>query len=235
MKTIKLTALLLASLLVMNGCASETIDEPKNECPHIGYSYTWLYLSFQDALGNDLVKGLGFTQHDGTPVNEDAAAGVVKPLLYRLEVIFHGIMEPWHPFIPPGTTLRTRPTLHIATPRHSLVENYYHLFLAGFRTPMCDADWNPVAPASKITLMLTLPHIFGDNVAREIVTHWRPHPIPEELYLLYHSDRIFPYLWHHYCYRIEFDGKEFVTQSLLRHSGDGIITHVGATIVLGGE
>ena len=180
MKTLKLTALLLVSLLIMNGCASNTTDEQIIECrPSSTYFYTWLYLSFQDGSGNDLVKGVGFTHHDRTS-KEEAAGGVVKPHLYTLEVIFHGIMEPsWHPFLPPPSILRIRPPLSIITPRYTVVKkDYYHFRFGLFSTPVCDAG-GPVPPADKISIMLTLPHVFGDNVPREIVTHWRPLPIPD--------------------------------------------------------
>ena len=225
MKTIKLTGLLLVSLLIMNGCASDTINEPKTGfVPY--HSYTWLHLRFQDASGNDLLKGLAigyFYTLDVifpdermspylSPPRSDPFAG------FRHQPLFCAITGERREWCPPPAQLR--PTLFLAPP-HNIFDYYYRLLFRTFSHAYY-VDNDVVAPlprADRITIKLTSPHIFDDDVAREIVVYWE----------------LFDEVLTIYCYvkkldRIEFEGKEMafepIPHSIKGHTVGYIVTIV---------
>jgi hypothetical protein len=107
MKTIKFIILFLA-ILMTNSCSKdETGITPKfiDEeiiVEGIPFREHLLWLGFQDASGNNLLKGIGYDiWKDGeyvTATKEDPESGIIKPELYTLEYIYpDGIPNPWKP------------------------------------------------------------------------------------------------------------------------------------------
>ena len=144
---------LIFAMLTLNGCGkdkgSERVIPPR-------YYNHYLWLSFQDTLGNDLVKGIEFVWSDSV------MSDIIKPELYTLDIVFEdGITNP----------LRHSP-LCLANGRlllpsiANLDSQYLWLGIASFRK----FDF-----AEKITLRLTCPYLFDDNEAYDIVTWWELH------------------------------------------------------------
>ena len=229
MKTIKLTTLLLASLLIMNGCAKDMDDEQIYGFDGFWYSPALLRLSFEDASGNNLVEGLG------------SQGGYVLPHLYTLELIFPDErMNPANlpPRADPFAGFRHQPLYCAVTGERGQWEPPPVAYRQRLQTRKCwfygeaivttnfaslrhwpDTDeWIPMPPPDKIIVLLTCAHIFGDDVAREIVTYWK--------WDVSSGMRM--------AYRVEFEGKEFVLQPIYITTPDTIAGHK-VTIVLGGD
>ena len=153
---------------------------PNNEM--LSYDY-YLKLSFQDVSGNDLVKGIDsdemWGQHGIVTSEEDAIVGIVKPDLYKLDIIFQ------KPELYFGKNI-----LNGVIKDNELGfekrEGYSYL---GLRI----SSRRNKPPETKITFRLTCPYVFGDDVEHDIVTYWK------------RNDNRYSQL----CHRIEFEGKEF--------------------------
>ena len=155
-----------------------------------------LMLSFQDASGNDLVKGFEddaeITTHMFPTVNPD---------LYKLEVIFpDGFLNPWKPDPQPGVILAERvPQLYVVTDYAEFLETgnddyYFWLESQSVKWIMDEAERLCLPFPKMLTFELTFPNLFGDDAVHEIVTFWKEGNGPTNSCL---------------CYRIELDGKEY--------------------------
>jgi len=222
MKTIKkITVYFFAFLLAFTSCQN------KKETNDFPFYQHCLMVSFQDASGNDLVKGIGFdwSQPEGMVITEEEAGGTVKPDLYTLEIVFpEGFKNPWKP--EPGHDVifdKHEPALGygwgcnynwIGTAE---ICSYGYLF---FETGSLKS-WgdDPLPFAEKITFKLSCPYIFGNDVSKDIVTYW----------VCEHKNEFSAK-----CYRVEFDGKDYFPEEMIRVSDnvpDGILLSVVAVTV----
>ena len=194
MKTLKLICLLL-TMLIINSCKNDDDTLPLVIGEDGGYGLNFyihtLYLSFQDASGNDLVKG----------ISTEPKKITVEPELYTLEIDFEdGIPNPWK-YVTKMSLFggwAIERNLHIA-----VNENYDYLRFTTGGSPTYaaygddkDKRVDKIPFSEKITFTLKCPYLFDDNVAYEIVTWWKP------------SKRV--QLGGTICYCIEFEGKEFI-------------------------
>ena len=101
MKALKFTIILL-TMLVLNACSDKDTPSVLEPCcvtgPHVSH---YLWLSFQDKLGNDLIKKDLVQFGDGV-----IGGGLIKSELYTLEYIFpEGVDNLWstpsHDITPP--------------------------------------------------------------------------------------------------------------------------------------
>lgn len=193
MKTLKFLGLLTLTIISLSSCEKifEKLFAQGVEPDHTTY---WLYIGFQDASGNDLVKGIGLLQ--GAPSNvpeEQAASGDVKRDLYVFDII---LSESCWNFDNENyyTATPHRPGIIPAVNRSSLGmerrDNGYYYLTNQFRINVKDC------PEEKILrYRLKCPYVFGDEAVHEFVTYWN---IPKK------KD-----LWTYYaiCNRMEFEGK----------------------------
>ena len=191
MKTLKFTVLIL-TMLTLNGCNKDE-GSSKGE---IGNYQHMLWLSFQDASGNDLIEGSEFISTKDVKLHD-----TIPPEYYTLEYVYEkGIPNPWKPDHNPNAIYNVRyPRLYLAEmiPQLPLNHNYNYLWF----------DAKSVYPdyfAEKIIFRLACPYIFGDNEAHDIVTWW-------ERYKYANGDSSI----YGVCYRIEYDDKEFTVEERL--------------------
>jgi hypothetical protein len=185
MKPLKTAALLALVSISFSSCWLIFIDSsPELVAYNLG-------LSFQDASGNDLVKGIGLEEWGGGTSIEDAKWGTVNRDLYVLDIMVSisckGIPER------PGVVRDvSRPALIMAR------ENDGYCYLIN--------SFNVVVkycPEEKIlTYKLKCPDVFGDEAVYEFVTYW---DIPKKNYAYTHER-------YAKCYRIEFEGNEIIPQ-----------------------
>ena len=207
MKSIKLMVLLAVVVAVSCKKNDETYNVEYRE-----YFYS-LYLSFQDAAGNDLVKGIGF-QSFGNDTEDESDRGAVKSDLYTSEVVFpnhwqsQSLRHREVHFVKGKALKKAYPALkysdydYLSFMVYGLAVQYYYGIVV--RVPF----------AEKITFKLKCPYIFGDEVEHELVTWWKEKTKEEERYSIA------------LCYRIELGGKEFTE---INYSDDGYVSM--ATVV----
>ena len=225
MKILKFMVFIL-TMLIINSCGKgkdENIDEEiptaTEETDSIGYDrgmpYPFykhlLFINFQDASGNDLVKGSEFIWN-----SELGMRDTVKPKFYTLDIIFEdGIPNPWKPEPAPMVDVGNGTQV----PLYILDVQYPRLYLAKTITPLKSVEkalWFETSSyrdisvpeallyeesllAEKIIFRLTCPYIFNDNKAHDIVTWWKLDTDENgELISLYAK-----------CYCVEYGGKEF--------------------------
>ena len=206
MKALKLTSFLILTLIYVS------CEKVKNDDPFSGHV---LYLSFQDASGNDLVEGIGYDwlQSDIVPEEEYAWGGRVNPDLYTLKIIFpEGAVDVndkslWSGIRDPRDTIG--PTIVLAKPYNENMKftNLYFEPYDGYEAHK--EFWEAMGGyyrlwmwthskiednVKKLIFRITCPYIFGDDQAHDIVTYWRK------------SDK--NRANGKACYRIEFEGKE---------------------------
>jgi len=149
--------------------------------------------SFQDASGNDLVKGIGLDWWMGSPYipEEQAKSGGVNRDLYDLDIILSEPCQSWDNSIHTPAGSNTYLTLGM-----KIYDNgYCYLTNDYFSVPVGDC------PEEKIlTYKLKCPYVFGDEAVHELVTYW---DIPKKKILSSYYAK---------CYRIEFEGKEITSQ-----------------------
>ena len=175
-------------------------DEMSCLCVIDGYDYDLLRVSFLDVLGNDLIKGIGYSwwQSDIIP-EEEAIGGLVNKGLFTID----------HTRYPPSKILYNeaivdlpgppKPIYTVYEPTLSLIKEngfYYFEFSSGYS--------HPDPPAEIITRILGCPYVFGDEETHEIVTYWELVD-PKLRPTAYANNRRF-------CNRIEFGGKEIPLQ-----------------------
>jgi len=171
MKTIKLICLL--SLFVICGCNNSTMNSDTDEkgpkkSDDLYYMYS-LYVNIQDASGVDLIRGI---ESEDWCSNCDEGIGTVKKDFYSLEVVFPVPCQDSY-------ALHNKPRVGYIpdelTPKLGLrkLNNRYYLEFSTntFVNPW--GEYENCPPAEKITLKLTCPFLFGDDISREIVTFWQ--------------------------------------------------------------
>ena len=208
-KSIKLIAML--TVVATLSCNSYDTEESSNwtGLPATSYIHR-LFLSFQDASGNDLVESvssnlLQFMKEDGESRYN------LKPELYSLEYVYENInQDPWKQKISaviydpiyPKISLHNGKWLNEEYPEVN--SDYYYLDFYGrslnsFYYYIWQGRNIKVPFAKKIIIKLKYPDLFGDDAIHEIVTFWKPYTSPPA---------------HAICYRIVFKGKEVtVTQT----------------------
>lgn len=174
MKTLKVIGLLA---LIMNLTSCNLLfghDEPE-------FASYDLSMSFQDASGNDLVKGIGL----------NTSSGSVKDSLFTLDIIVSEPCKNWDNKIY-NTPARPGFEPDVNRPKLGMVKyNSYSYLTSDFQLPVNDC------PEEKmLTYKLRCPHVFGDDAIHEFVTYWE---IPK--------DKINQAAK---CYRIEFEGNEII-------------------------
>jgi hypothetical protein len=182
MKTLKILGLLA---LMMNSSSCDLLFD-HHEPEFVVYNFG---LSFQDASGNDLVKGIGLEEWSAGTSMEDALWGSVKPDLYVLDIIVSEPCKNWDNEI---YNTPARPGFEPDVNRPKLGMERYNgdcYLRNSFGLPVNDC------PEEKIlTYKLKCPYVFGDDAVHEFVTYW---DIPRDK--INDSAK---------CYRIEFEGNE---------------------------
>lgn len=157
-----------------------------------------LGLGFQDASGNNLVKGIGLEEWSAGTSMEDALWGSVKPDLYVLDIIVSEPCKNWDneiyntPARPGFEPDVNRPRLGIERP-----DNGHCYFTNSFGLPV-----DGCSRQKKLTYKLKCPYIFGDEAVHEFVTYW---DIPKTKSS---SSEYFAK-----CYRIAFEGNEITPKA----------------------
>lgn len=188
MKTLILWTLVTMFFSSCN-CASQ---EPASVVYNLG-------LSFQDASGKDLVKGIELEEWWPTGTSmENTTNGSVKPDLYVLDIILSEPCENWDndiynaPARPGFIPDVNRPTLLMKRFKNDsyLINSF--------------SFWISSCPEEKIlTYKLKCPYVFGDEAVHELVTYWDI-PDTKSSYNTYFAK----------CYLIEFEGKA-ITPTLI--------------------
>jgi hypothetical protein len=145
-----------------------------------------LDISFQDASGNDLVKGIGL--EDWYPANipeEQAQSGSVKHDLYVLDIIAsqpcQDLIDSWN-------------NRHYVTPSYRLGLDKFNGYW--FLTTNIDFSVNNCPDEKVLTYKLKCPYIFEDEAEHEFVAYWEiPKIRNKSAYAI--------------CKRVEFEGKVF--------------------------
>jgi len=197
MKHLKLI-ILLAAIAV--SCTNTTNDELQKiiDGKQDSYYMHFLFLSFQDNYGNDLVKGIEFNLMQPN-------AGPVTPNTYTLNALF-----------PDGTP---KPPIH-----DIMGFNDGKLFEDGFsRLSFSNSSYKEIYDArgnlvkypfvENITYKLKCPYIFGDDEEHDIVTWWElkaQNDIGAQECAL--------------CCRIEFDGKIYTAINYLSNKNISEVT-----------
>lgn len=185
MKSIKLITFLVAMLAVACN-SSEKNDFPENY--DLVYNHL-LFLSFQDAFGNDLVKGIEYDPQEYSDI------GPIKSSLFTLEIVFPDeILKPYNgPYISfkaGGGFVGLYPGISIDYDRllFSCISYQRHY----------DSKGNEVKIpfVEMITFKLTCPYIFDNDEVHEIVTWWELKSLSDD------GDMDFAL-----CNRVELDGK----------------------------
>ncbi|MDR2805101.1 MAG: hypothetical protein LBB85_05565 [Dysgonamonadaceae bacterium] len=190
MKTLKISGLLVFVIMNFSSCFLFPDHEPET----ITYN---LALNFQDASGNDLVKGIGLEWC--FVAEEQAQAGSVKDDLYVLDIIVSQPCENWDNDI---YNVPARPGFEPDVNRPGIGmerENNGYCYLSN-----SFSLWVKNCPEMRmLTYKLKCPYVFGDEAVHEFVTYW---DIPKSYYR--NTRNRFAN-----CYRIEFEGKEITPQA----------------------
>jgi len=189
MKSIKLMILLAVVAALSCSKTDETDDI-------FAYNY-FLYLSFMDASGNDLVKGIGLDTYYVT--EEDTIGGYVKTDLYTLKVDFPNYWQSISAAYNTVLSLTEGKVFREVYPESK--DNDYDLlsfYVYSHRVYYGYGVIVRVPFAEKITFKLKCPYIFGDDEEHEIVTWWKQKTKKNKG----SPDSVL-------CYRIELGGKEF--------------------------
>ena len=200
MKSIKLM-ILLAVVAVVSCNKSDETDEPNTD---VYYNYYALYLSFQDASGNDLVKGIFGTAEE--PTNEQVLFTAVFPTHWQTRQN----TNMWVYFIGSERFKERFPELK---------NNKYDHLLFTAHANRVYYDYGVVVKlpfAEVVTFKLKSPYIFGDGVEHEIVTYWEQATTKSEYGVINVT----------LCYRIEFSDKEITEITYVDNSYYSVATIV---------
>jgi hypothetical protein len=146
-----------------------------------------LSISFQDASGNDLVKGIGL--EDWYPANipeEQAQSGSVKHDLYVLDLM---VSQPCQDLIDSWNNR------HYVIPSYRLGLDKFNG--TWFLTTQMDFTVNNCPDEKVLTYKLTCPYVFGDKAEHEFVAYWE---IPKIRNKSAYAK----------CNRVEFEDKVFI-------------------------
>jgi hypothetical protein len=200
MKALK-SMISLLLMLVMISCTDKS-----NNDPWPFYSYDSLWISVQDALGKDLIKGIGYDwwKSDVVP-EEEAEGGSVKSNLYTLNIIFP---EPCMDYYAPPNGAILDP---VSAPQLGLKKwnGYYYLeLITSSRKYFYDPKYHSCPPAVRTTFNLKCPYVFGNDAVHEIVSYWKP------------EDNN-PY--YQVCESVVLDGKKYTTNRFCYGREDGLL------------
>jgi len=190
MKALKYISFLLCCTLFCTSCENKA-QLPKGTKPLDIDHYLWI--SFRDASGKDLVKGIeyGLDKPDTVPANAPEMGGINSDL-YTLKAIFpEGAFDTTDKSLwgcsPCDSNVIFPEFSYIGPPYYDSMGNYYYVRIRTFSIPEDDVKM--------LTYLITCPYIFGDDSVHEIVTYWR---LPTNYKQLFYKA----------CDRIVFDGKE---------------------------
>ena len=160
--SIKLVAVLTVAVSILCNC-SRLEEEDSCDCSLLSYSY-YLYLGFQDASGNDLVKDLEFLVWDGVNAvynigGEEDSRGIINTDLYSLDVVF------------PDKIAKS-------------FEKNLLLYKSGLFLEFDTFSPYSLPFAEKVTYKLNYPQLFGDNFTHEIVSYWKLISTEDNFYTL---------------------------------------------------
>jgi hypothetical protein len=225
MKALKLTSL-FAALTLLCGCNKENIiGSIFDPGP---YSYH-VFISVQDASGNDLVKELTHDWNQSGYISEsnpNPDCGSVNPDLYTMDVVFPEHIQAavdreirfLKDRIAKGLILPDDPEnmlgFYFVDYIYVCKRGDYYCLNLGCFSPTNDIEDKKLSPTDNATFKLRCPYIFGDDAEHEIVTYWS-YP-PENG----------PY--NTYCTRVEFEKEEYIPQMFLQPR----VGYSEATIVL---
>ena len=162
MKSFKLFVLLALSFIFFS-CKRE-----KDACADPYYDH-YLWLSFQDEAGNDLVKGIGIYDPDAV-ITDETVVGLVQRDLYTLDIIFEeGVPNMWKLIPQPWFESDTKyPEVAFSKGKsdETIVKSDYDLLV--FRTQsyreyfLIDPPYADTHPpfAEKIIFRLSCPYLF---------------------------------------------------------------------------
>ena len=157
MKSLKLFMIMMLFLLNTSGCEKPVVSTD------VCYNYDMLFFVFQDATGNNLIKGIGS--------NENGVMSFERKRDYLLELVYpKQCMDPYN-YIPgfPSTV----GNVPLMTP--TIVDDYSSLFFHPTSMNKCKrADW--------ITFILNCPYIIGDDTEQEIVTYWNSNKLKRVMF-----------------------------------------------------
>jgi hypothetical protein len=224
-------AFLIFSTLTVNSCSdkdertSEVGEKPSEEFQQtitgspVPYYVHWLWLSFQDISGNDLVKGIEYYTNDtvkggseysmlvrtGETVEggDEEHGGFVKPELFTLDLFYNGSYYPVQE-IPKLTYYKKLQCKFFpgANPDYSYLS-------------FCTQSAKYYTFAEIIAFRLKCPYLFGNDSEHYIITYWKKQS--DDLIRIYGEAPI--------CYRIEFGDKEYEI------TGNSLYTNVATIIV----
>jgi len=201
MKNLKLSGL-FAFMIMCSSCDFHFHHDPK-------FVEYYLAFTFQDASGNDLVKGIELEEwYPGNIPVEEANSGVVNRDFYALDIIVSQPCKNWDNEV---YNAPARPGFIPDVNSPKLLwwkNNSLNCLGSGLSIPVDDC---PVM--EKLTFKLKCPYLFGDEAVHDLVTYWDTPKIRNS------SVRS-------KCYRIEFEGKVFTDISYES------IYHSIATIIL---
>jgi hypothetical protein len=200
MKTLKELGLLTLSIMYFTSC-----DLLFGTLPPEVVVYN-LGFCFQDASGNDLIKGIGLEEWSPASTMEDALWGAVKSDLYVLDIIVSEPCTNWDNDIY-NTPARPGFEPDVNRPKLGMVrrDDGARYFNNSFGVPV------NACPEEKIlTYKLKCPYVFGDEEVHEFVTYWDvPKKSSSSKYTEYFAK----------CYRIEYDGDEIIPKAPKDKSG----------------
>ena len=165
------------------------------------YQYL-LGVSFQDASGNDLVKGIEYELEDGLVPNPTVTNQGIVISNYTFEIIYPDLcMDVYYQHyhnsgavIP--ADIGQHPDIWVKK-----FDNRYFLWFDVFTCSRTrDTDHCPMA--NTLTFKLSCPDLFSDDEVHELVTYWK-----QDKEISIRTGGI-------YCSHIEFDGKEYNTQTI---------------------
>lgn len=200
-----MTGLLLLSMLIFNSCIRAGFDYPF-------YDYQSVMLKFQDALGNDLLEGIGSLAEIRGETDD------LFPFkdLYTYEVLFP------QPCMDPYAYLKEPLPSHVAS-----YTEVYHIIGLGRDMDVFDhigdnkwalffspsSNKNDCSRADRITIMLKSTYIFGDDADHEIS--------------LFYNERELT--------KVTFDGRDCSFRGILHNSNNNKATNNIITIILDGK
>ena len=130
------------------------------------YSYEFLLFVFQDTLGNDLVKGIGYDWHEEGDTSFEGIGGEVKRDLYTLDAVYpKRCMDPYAYYREPW-------------PQGVIYDEFVpklgvRIFEKNWALGYSPLSANECSRANWIALKLKCPYVFGDETEQEIVTYWK--------------------------------------------------------------
>ncbi len=149
MRTFKLLALLIV-MTALSGC--DLLFNPSDPSTHFN-----LLLTFHDASGKDLVKGIEFIKWTDQLPEEEIMGGAVSPDLYMMEVLFP---DGSPPLVDEYQTLNfQKGTETYNFPTLDRFGNFLYFHIIDERA------------MEKITYNLTCPYVFGDDAEHEIIAY----------------------------------------------------------------